>query len=251
MAKKKKNEEPEDDPIPPETVARMMVKCGRRCCICRRFRPIRLQVHHIVERSDGGTHDEDNLIVTCQTCHTDIHSYVPFMRRFTAEEQKGHRDTLIKLVGEGTLPASDSDDTDAVFTLIAQILGQQQPKQPTELMPEAQAILATACREGENQGRILITFDNAGWTLACGDKSRRIPHTDRRGQARCDKAIEQLVECKLIQDAGVQRGSGGNIKGCGPSDTTGTWWLTSYLLKQRNKRQAKKGQANEQAHPNP
>ena len=45
-----------------EVIDRMMVRCGRRCCICRRFRPTKLQVHHIVERSQGGSDDEDNLI---------------------------------------------------------------------------------------------------------------------------------------------------------------------------------------------
>jgi 5-methylcytosine-specific restriction endonuclease McrA len=46
--------------IPQDLVDRMMVKCGRRCCICRRFLPTKLQVHHIIERANGGTNEEDN-----------------------------------------------------------------------------------------------------------------------------------------------------------------------------------------------
>src|SRR5947209_16995399 len=72
--------------------------------------PTRRSSDLIVERSKGGTHDEDNLIVTCQTCHTDVHSSVPFMRRFTPAELKGHRDALIKLVSAGTLPSNDTED---------------------------------------------------------------------------------------------------------------------------------------------
>jgi hypothetical protein len=51
--------------ISEEIVDRMMVKCGRRCCICRKFKSTLLQVHHIVQWADGGTNDEDNLIVLC------------------------------------------------------------------------------------------------------------------------------------------------------------------------------------------
>src|SRR5687768_14867122 len=100
--------------IPQETVDRMMVKCGRRCCICRRFRPTLLQVHHIDERSHGGSDDEDNLIVTCLTCHTDVHSVVPFTRRFTVAELKGHREALFQLVAAGTLPPDESYDESAI-----------------------------------------------------------------------------------------------------------------------------------------
>jgi hypothetical protein len=49
--------------IPQDLIDKMMVKCARRCCICRRFRPTKLQVHHIVLKGDGGTNEEDNLIV--------------------------------------------------------------------------------------------------------------------------------------------------------------------------------------------
>jgi hypothetical protein len=48
------------DDIPADLVDKMMVKCARRCCICRRFRPTKLQVHHILERGKGGDNEEDN-----------------------------------------------------------------------------------------------------------------------------------------------------------------------------------------------
>jgi hypothetical protein len=53
------------DEIPPDLVDKTMVKCARRCCICRRFRPTKLQVHHIRERSKGSSDEEANLIVSC------------------------------------------------------------------------------------------------------------------------------------------------------------------------------------------
>ena len=75
--------------IPAEVIDAMMVKCARRCCICRRFRPTKLQVHHIVERSNGGSDDESNLIVVCFSCHSDVHTKVPFSRRFSQGELIG------------------------------------------------------------------------------------------------------------------------------------------------------------------
>lgn len=84
--------------IPQPIVDEFMAKCGRRCCICRRFEPLHLQVHHIVERADGGTDDLDNLIVICLTCHSDVHSDTKLTRRFTPEELRQHRDALFELV---------------------------------------------------------------------------------------------------------------------------------------------------------
>lgn len=42
------------------------------CQICG-AKHIRLEVHHIVYRSKGGTNDEDNLITLCETCHKKVH----------------------------------------------------------------------------------------------------------------------------------------------------------------------------------
>lgn len=39
--------------------------CGKKNC--------RLEVHHIVFRSNGGTNDEENLITLCKDCHKGIH----------------------------------------------------------------------------------------------------------------------------------------------------------------------------------
>lgn len=94
-----------------ELAPKILARCGRRCCICRRFRPVMLQVHHIKLKSQGGKDEEDNLIAVCITCHIDVHSKVPFARRFTVEELKLHRDHVYKLVENGKLvppPGADS-----------------------------------------------------------------------------------------------------------------------------------------------
>jgi 5-methylcytosine-specific restriction endonuclease McrA len=42
------------------------------CQICGK-KNIRLEVHHIIYRSQGGTNDENNLITLCEDCHNAIH----------------------------------------------------------------------------------------------------------------------------------------------------------------------------------
>lgn len=42
------------------------------CQICGR-KHVRLEVHHIIFRSQGGTDDESNLITLCEDCHSGIH----------------------------------------------------------------------------------------------------------------------------------------------------------------------------------
>ena len=43
------------------------------CQICK-AKNTRLEVHHIIYRSNGGTDDENNLITLCKDCHKKIHS---------------------------------------------------------------------------------------------------------------------------------------------------------------------------------
>lgn len=44
----------------------LLVEARHRCTVC--FEKC-FEIHHIVEKSEGGTDDEDNLIVLCPNCH--------------------------------------------------------------------------------------------------------------------------------------------------------------------------------------
>lgn len=59
--------------VPPAT-RRLVVRRDRHRCVvswCRSSR--NLDVHHLVARSDGGTHDPSNLCVLCSGCHRALH----------------------------------------------------------------------------------------------------------------------------------------------------------------------------------
>ena len=42
-------------------------------CQCCGKKNIRLEVHHIIYRSNSGTNDENNLITLCENCHNNVH----------------------------------------------------------------------------------------------------------------------------------------------------------------------------------
>ena len=187
------------DSIPPDLVDKMMVKCARRCCICRRYRPTKLQVHHIVERNQGGGNEEDNLIVTCLSCHSDVHTKVPFARRFSVNELKGHRDALVKMVEEAKFPASDTDDAEEVILAVVRSL-QAGPKKETDLSPEASEVLLRSVNAtGKRQGSIGLEEWMDGLTLRIGGSPIAIGHDDKRLQAKYQHAIKQLVTCGLLE----------------------------------------------------
>ena len=50
-------------------------------CQCCGKKNTRLEVHHIVYRSQGGTDDEDNLITLCEECHSAVHDGVLTINR--------------------------------------------------------------------------------------------------------------------------------------------------------------------------
>lgn len=176
--------------IPQQLVDSIMVKGGRRCCVCRRFRPTKLQVHHILEQSKGGTDEEDNLMPICLMCHSDVHSHVPFSRRFTVEELKGHRDSLFRAVEEGRLPADEEDNTSELDRqVVVNIVASEVHEE--ELSPAAvELLLASVHAKDTWQGRIAMVDRRAGKQIFVQDQS--FGESDRREQARYLAGLEEL-----------------------------------------------------------
>jgi 5-methylcytosine-specific restriction endonuclease McrA len=55
-----------------ETAERVFARDAKRCRSCGGV--AWLHLHHIVYRSQGGAHDETNLITLCEDCHLMVHS---------------------------------------------------------------------------------------------------------------------------------------------------------------------------------
>lgn len=101
---------------PKEVKNEVLIKCGRHCCICHKFCGLKIELHHIKLKSEGGEDNAENCIPLCFDCHADQTSYDhkhPKGIKYTSEEIKGHRDKWYKLVnqnlGTGTIDHLEQD----------------------------------------------------------------------------------------------------------------------------------------------
>lgn len=79
-------------------VAKLLVQCQRRCCVCHRFCGVKIELHHIEQKAKGGSDSIDNAIPLCFECHAEVNHYNdshPRGRKFTNEELIGHKDYWI------------------------------------------------------------------------------------------------------------------------------------------------------------
>lgn len=188
--------------IPPELIDSMMVKCGRCCCICRKFKPTQLQVHHIVEQANGGTDEEGNLIVTCMSCHTDIHTHVPFARRFSVAEQKGHRDATVQLVEKGILPGGTAS-MHSVHAFVVRVA--ETDLKEFKLSDEAvRVLIAAANAKGELEGQVFVEEQALeGYSIMAG--TTNIGPVHGREEQKLRDAIECLAGAGFICGQGLLR----------------------------------------------
>lgn len=89
-----------------------LVACNRHCCICHKFCGLKIELHHIVQKSEGGEDTFDNCIPLCFDCHGDMRSYDhkhPKGHKYTANELQRHRDNWYAKVQGTPSPTYDND----------------------------------------------------------------------------------------------------------------------------------------------
>lgn len=135
--------------IPDRIVAKILVKSARHCCICRRFSPLQIQIHHIVELSEGGSNDEENLIPICILCHSSVHAKMHMTKGFSREELKGHRDATYDMVEKGKLPSQPQITGNEMHALSAVIIETLKSEGKSKELSEraTKILLAVACEE--------------------------------------------------------------------------------------------------------
>ena len=82
-------------PFPHSVRDQALVAAARHCCVCHRYKGVRVEVHHIVPESKGGASNLDNAITLCFDCHADAGHYNPKHPRgtkFSPGELRRHRD---------------------------------------------------------------------------------------------------------------------------------------------------------------
>lgn len=89
-------------PFSPQVRRSLLVRSGRRCCLCWKFCGIKIEVHHIIPASSpNSSDDEDNGIPLCLNCHVEVGTYNdqhPIGTKFHPEELRQHRDRLFQWI---------------------------------------------------------------------------------------------------------------------------------------------------------
>lgn len=95
------------------TRIRALVAAARHCCVCHRYKGVKVEVHHIVPQSEGGADDFDNAIPLCFDCHTDAGHYNPRHprgTRFSSRELRTHRDSWYEIVRRNQIRSPEDED---------------------------------------------------------------------------------------------------------------------------------------------
>jgi hypothetical protein len=82
-------------PFPQHIREQALVAAARHCCVCNRYKGVKVEVHHIVPQSEGGPNELENAITLCFDCHADAGHYNPRHPRgtkFSPTELRRHRD---------------------------------------------------------------------------------------------------------------------------------------------------------------
>ncbi|EKQ5902629.1 HNH endonuclease [Vibrio parahaemolyticus] len=97
-----------------------MVASGRHCCLCHKFCGLKIEIHHIKPRAEGGADSFENAIPLCFDCHGDMRTYDvkhPKGTKYTeAELIRRRNDWYQKVRNSGGVPSGNSvSETDKVI----------------------------------------------------------------------------------------------------------------------------------------
>lgn len=85
-----------------------LVASGRCCCICHKFCGTKINLHHIVQKADGGDDSFENCIPLCLDCHEDMGKPDPRHstgKHYSPKELIMHRDNWYARVKKGNINA--------------------------------------------------------------------------------------------------------------------------------------------------
>jgi hypothetical protein len=105
--------------FPPDVAERLLVSCHRHCCICHKPSGNKIEIHHIVPKSEGGADTEENGIPLCLDCHAEVGAYNPQHpkgRRFTSSELRKHKEQWFAICAIPPWHSSIVDNSLPVFT---------------------------------------------------------------------------------------------------------------------------------------
>jgi hypothetical protein len=84
-------------PIPKAVRDQVLVAAMHRCCLCPEHHDV-VDLHHVVQISEGGPNTEDNLMAVCPTCHAKIHR---IRNRYSEAQLRMYRERWLELCALG------------------------------------------------------------------------------------------------------------------------------------------------------
>ena len=99
-------------PFSKEVRTDALVAAARHCCVCHRYKGVKVEVHHIRPEAESGDNTASNAIALCFDCHTDAGHYNsrhPRGTKFSARELLQARDEWHRIVQIETLDIPDYD----------------------------------------------------------------------------------------------------------------------------------------------
>ena len=109
--------------FPKEVQIEALVACGRCCCLCHKFCGTKMELHHIIQKADGGEDTFENCIPLCFECHADmgkIDAHHPKGKSYTPEELKRHRENWYQRK-QTSVSYAISDNEKALFQEICDV----------------------------------------------------------------------------------------------------------------------------------
>lgn len=100
-------------PFPSEIKSDVLVASARHCSVCRRYKGVKVEVHHIKQESEGGPNTFKNAICLCFDCHCDAGHYNPKHPRgtkFSQKELKKARDEWYEFVKNNQIETPLEED---------------------------------------------------------------------------------------------------------------------------------------------
>lgn len=79
----------------------ILVASARHCCVCHRYRGVKIEIHHIKPKEQGGKDSFENAIPLCFDCHCDAGHYFskhPKGTKFSPNELKKHKEKWFDIV---------------------------------------------------------------------------------------------------------------------------------------------------------
>ncbi|WP_016951560.1 HNH endonuclease [Anabaena sp. PCC 7108] len=98
--------------FPDKVAEKALLDCGRCCCICHKFCGFKIELHHIIQKSEGGEDLYENCIPLCFDCHAEIKAYDPQHpkgRKYNVAEIIEHRNRWYETVKNQTFVVINPD----------------------------------------------------------------------------------------------------------------------------------------------